>query len=144
MAIKVHDVPDPGNIPSCHDGRAIFEGSNPVHILVRNDLTLAPDDFQSRLRVLLGLRGAVLTDDELSQMADSYPRCGGKGPWDVRQYVARGGAGAREYRVVRARGNTAWCGARVSRTCIAVPTGSRRMRWARRSTSSRRSSGPPI
>src|SRR2546429_9778823 len=69
--------------------------------LVRNDLTLAPDDFQSRLRVLLGLRGAVLTDDELSQMADSYPRCGGKGPWDVRQDVARGGAAAREYRVVR-------------------------------------------
>src|SRR5256886_1060948 len=32
MATKVHDVPDPGNIPSCHDGRAIFEGSNPVHI----------------------------------------------------------------------------------------------------------------
>src|SRR5947207_6606808 len=101
MATKVHDVPDTGNIPSCHDGRAIFEGSNPVLSLVRNDLTLAPDDFQSRLRVLLGLRGAVLTDDELSQMADSYPRCGGKGPWDVRQYVARGGAGAREYRVVR-------------------------------------------
>src|SRR5213079_2149884 len=101
MATKVHDVPDPGNIPSCHDGRAIFEGSNPVLSLVRNDLTLAPDDFQSRLRVLLGLRGAVLTDDELSQMAESYARCGGKGPWDVRQYVARGGAGAREYRVVR-------------------------------------------
>jgi len=69
--------------------------------LVRNDMTLAPPDFQSRLRVLLGLRGAVLSDDELSQMADCYPRCGGKGPWDVRQYVARGGAGAREYRVVR-------------------------------------------
>lgn len=68
---------------------------------MRNDTTLAPEDFQSRLRALLGLRGAVLTDDELSQMADSYPRCGGKGPWDVRQYVARGGAGAREYRVVR-------------------------------------------
>lgn len=64
-------------------------------------MTIAPDDFQSRLRVLLGLRGAVLTDDELSQMADSYARCGGKGPWDVRQYVARGGVGAREYRVVR-------------------------------------------
>jgi hypothetical protein len=64
-------------------------------------MTAAPEDFQSRLRVLLGLRGAVLTDDELSQMAESYPRCGGKGPWDVRQYVARGGAGAREYRVVR-------------------------------------------
>jgi hypothetical protein len=64
-------------------------------------MTLAPEDFQSRLRALLSLRGAVLTDDELSQMADAYRRCGGKGPWDVRQYVARGGAGAREYRVVR-------------------------------------------
>lgn len=68
---------------------------------MRNDITAAPEDFQSRLRTLLGLRGAVLTDDELSQMAESYARCGGKGPWDVRQYVARGGAGAREYRVVR-------------------------------------------
>ena len=64
-------------------------------------MTIAPEDFQSRLRTLLGLREVVLTDDELSQMADSYPRCAGKGPWDVRQYVARGGAGAREYRVVR-------------------------------------------
>jgi hypothetical protein len=64
-------------------------------------MTVPPEDFQSRLRALLGLRGAVLTDEELSQMADSYARCGGKGPWDVRQYVARGGAGAREYRVVR-------------------------------------------
>ncbi|HLB82331.1 MAG TPA: hypothetical protein VJJ54_04520 [Gemmatimonadales bacterium] len=68
---------------------------------MKHELTIAPDDFQSRLRTLLGLRGAVLTDDELSQMADSYPRCGGKGPWDVRQYVSRGGVGAREYRVVR-------------------------------------------
>ena len=68
---------------------------------MRNDITAAPEDFQSRLRALLGLRGAVLTDDELSVMAESYARCGGKGPWDVRQYVARGGAGAREYRVVR-------------------------------------------
>jgi hypothetical protein len=64
-------------------------------------MTVAPEDFQSRLRALLGLREVVLSDDELSQMADSYRRCAGKGPWDVRQYVARGGAGAREYRVVR-------------------------------------------
>ena len=64
-------------------------------------MTVAPENFQSRLRTLLGLRGAVLTDDELSQMEESYARCGGKGPWDVRQYVGRGGVGAREYRVVR-------------------------------------------
>src|SRR5689334_3376698 len=64
-------------------------------------MTVAPEDFQSRLRTLLGLRGAVLTDDELSQMAESYASCGGKGPGDVRQCVGRGGVGAREYRVVR-------------------------------------------
>jgi hypothetical protein len=69
--------------------------------VVSNDVTVASEEFQSRLRALLGLRGAVLSDDELAQMADAYRRCGGKGPWDVRQYVARGGAGAREYRVVR-------------------------------------------
>jgi len=89
---------------TCHPGTP--EGlSSTGRILyisfVRNDITAAPEEFQSRLRTLLGLRGAVLTDDELSQMAESYARCGGKGPWDVRQYVARGGAGAREYRVVR-------------------------------------------
>jgi len=59
-------------------------------------------DFQSRLRILLGLQGAVLSDDELSHMADSYPRCPGKEQWDVRQYVRpHTGVGAREYRVVR-------------------------------------------
>ena len=95
----------PARTPAtCHPGTP--EGlSSTLRILyisfVRNDITAAPEDFQSRLRTLLGLRGAVLTDDELSQMAESYARCGGKGPWDVRQYVARGGAGAREYRVVR-------------------------------------------
>jgi hypothetical protein len=63
-----------------------------------------PGDFQSRLRTLLGLQGAVLTDEELSQMAASYPRCRGREHWDVRQYVRRTGmgvVGAREYRVVR-------------------------------------------
>src|SRR5260370_1409557 len=38
-------------------------------------MTFEPGDFQSRLRTLLGLQGAVLTDQELSQMAESYPRC---------------------------------------------------------------------
>ena len=89
---------------TCHRGTPVGLSSTAriLYIsLVRNDITAAPEDFQSRLRALLGLRGAVLTDDELSVMAESYARCGGKGPWDVRQYVARGGAGAREYRVVR-------------------------------------------
>lgn len=65
--------------------------------------TFDPGDFQSRLRTLLGLQGAVLTDQELSQMAEVYPRCRGRENWDVRQYVGNGGlgAGAREYRVVR-------------------------------------------
>src|SRR2546423_3546045 len=95
----------PARTPAtCHPGTP--EGlSSTLRILyisfVRNDITAAPEDFQSRLRTLLGLRGAVLTDDELSQMAESYARCGGKGPWDVRQYVARGGAGARGYRAAR-------------------------------------------
>ncbi len=60
-----------------------------------------PSDFQSRVRTLLGLQGAVLTDEELSHMADCYPRCRGKEQWDVRQYVRLIGVGAREYRVVR-------------------------------------------
>ncbi len=66
-------------------------------------MTFEPGDFQSRVRTLLGLQGAVLTDQELSQMADSYPRCRGKEHWDVRQYVGHKGmgVGAREYRVVR-------------------------------------------
>src|SRR5438034_2614110 len=65
-------------------------------------MSIETSDFQSRLRVLLGLQGAVLTDEELSHMADSYPRCPGKEQWDVRQYVRpHTGVGAREYRVVR-------------------------------------------
>jgi len=60
-----------------------------------------PDDFQSRLRVLLGLQGAVLTDEELSHTAESYVKCPGKEHWDVREYAQRTGLGAREYRVVR-------------------------------------------
>lgn len=66
-------------------------------------MTIEPNDFQSRLRALLGLQDAILTDQELSHLADSYPRCRGKDHWDVRQYVGRTGmgVGAREYRVVR-------------------------------------------
>src|SRR5438034_5606805 len=52
-------------------------------------MTIEPNDFQSRLRVLLGLQGAVLTDEELSHTAERYPRCRGKEHWDVRQYVRR-------------------------------------------------------
>jgi len=63
-------------------------------------MTIEPNDFQSRLRVLLGLRGAVLTDEELSDTAECYSRCRGKEPWDVREY-AGAVVGAREYRVVR-------------------------------------------
>ncbi|HMH83868.1 MAG TPA: hypothetical protein VK531_13450 [Gemmatimonadales bacterium] len=64
-------------------------------------MIIEPNDFQSLLRVLLGLQGAVLTDEELSHTAERYPRCRGKEHWDVREYVRRIGVGAREYRVVR-------------------------------------------
>jgi hypothetical protein len=64
-------------------------------------MTIEPDDLQSRLRVLLGLQGAVFTDEELSHTAECYARCRGKERWDVREYVRRTGVGAREYRVVR-------------------------------------------
>jgi hypothetical protein len=60
-----------------------------------------PNDFQSRLRALLGLQGTVLTDEELSHTAECYPRCMGKQHWDVREYARRTGLGAREYRVMR-------------------------------------------
>jgi|SRR5690242_4732335 len=64
-------------------------------------MTIEPDDLQSRLRILLGLEGAVLTDEELSHTAECYARCRGKERWDVREYAGRAGVGAREYRVVR-------------------------------------------
>ncbi len=60
-----------------------------------------PSDFQSRVRTLLGLQGAVLTDEELSHTAECYAKCPGKEHWDVREYAQRIGLGAREYRVVR-------------------------------------------
>ena len=64
-------------------------------------MIIEPNDFQRRLRVLLGLQGAVLTDEELSNTTERYPRCRGKEHWDVREYRRRTGVGAREYRVVR-------------------------------------------
>jgi hypothetical protein len=66
-------------------------------------MTIESNDFQSRLRALLGLQGAVFTDQELSRVADYYPRCRGREHWDVRQYVGPTGmgVGAREYRVMR-------------------------------------------
>jgi hypothetical protein len=64
-------------------------------------MTTEPNDVQSRLRILLGLQGTVLTDEELSHTAERYPRCRGKERWDVREYARRTGVGAREYRVVR-------------------------------------------
>ncbi len=68
---------------------------------MKSDMSIEPSDFRSRLRVLLELQGAVLTDEELSHMAECYPRCRGKEHWDVREYVRLTGVGAREYRVVR-------------------------------------------
>ena len=64
-------------------------------------MIIEPNDLQSRLRALLVLQGAVLTDEELSHTAERYPRCRGKEHWDVREYARRVGVGAREYRVVR-------------------------------------------
>jgi hypothetical protein len=64
-------------------------------------MTIESGGFQDRLRTLLGLQGAVLTDRELSEMADRYAQCRGREHWDVRQYVQAAGIGAREYRVVR-------------------------------------------
>ena len=64
-------------------------------------MTLAPGDFRTQLRTLAGLQGAALTEDELSHMAECYPRCPGKEHWDVREYVRPTVVGTREYRVMR-------------------------------------------
>jgi len=64
-------------------------------------MTAVAGDFRTQLRALVELQGAVLTDAELSHMAESYPRCPGKEHWDVREYARASTAGAREYRVVR-------------------------------------------
>lgn len=61
-------------------------------------------DFRSRLRTQAELEGAILTEEELSHVADSYPRCRGKEHWDVREYARFATAGGREYRVVRGSG----------------------------------------
>ena len=58
-------------------------------------------DFRSRLEALLEREGVVLTDRELTRMAERYPRCGGREPWDVREYARPARPGAREYRVMR-------------------------------------------
>ena len=54
--------------------------------------------------MLVEVQGAVLTEEELSHLGECYPRCRGKGHWDVREYVRHTGVGAREYRVVRGTG----------------------------------------
>ncbi len=59
------------------------------------------NDFQDRLRALLGLQEVELTDDELTRAVAYYPRCRGKERWEVREYARPTGPGAREYRVVR-------------------------------------------
>ena len=69
---------------------------------MKGDVNVVPPDFRDRMRALLELHGAVLTEQELAHMADRYPRCAGTGSWDVRAYArVRGGMGAREYRVLR-------------------------------------------
>jgi hypothetical protein len=66
-------------------------------------MTFAPDDFRRSVQDLLAGQGGgvVLTERELSHLAERYPLCGGKSPWDVRAYARFTGRGAREYRVVR-------------------------------------------
>lgn len=64
-------------------------------------MTIEPVDFGRRLRALLEAEGTVLTDEQLARMAEWYPKCPGKDPWDVREYASRSGLGAREYRVMR-------------------------------------------
>lgn len=62
-----------------------------------------PNDFQSRLRTLAELQGVVLAAEEMSGIAERYRA--GSGTWDVRVYASPTAAvGAREYRVVRAKG----------------------------------------
>jgi hypothetical protein len=67
-------------------------------------MTIEPDEFQDRLRALLGLHSPEFTDEQLARMADRYQLCTGKERWDVRQYAGRSGIGAREYRVMRGTG----------------------------------------
>ena len=80
-------------------------------------MTIKPNAFPSRLSVLLGLQGVVLTDEELSHTTERYPRCRGKEHWGVREYVRRTGL---------ARVNIGWCGAAASKMCTAASSGSAR------------------
>lgn len=64
-------------------------------------MTVAHDDFRSRVERLLAREGVVLTERELTRMAERYPRCGGREPWDIREYARPARPGAREYRVMR-------------------------------------------
>jgi hypothetical protein len=66
-------------------------------------MIIEPIDFRSRLRALMEMDGTVLTEDELSRMAASYPRCRGQDLWEVREYARITTLGAREYRVVRGK-----------------------------------------
>jgi hypothetical protein len=67
-------------------------------------MSIKLSDFWSQLRTLAELQGSILTEDEPSHMAECYPRCRGKGHWDVREYVRPAKVGTREYRVVRGSG----------------------------------------
>jgi hypothetical protein len=65
-------------------------------------MSATPDaELADRVRAVLITQGAVLTDAEVSQLLDRYPRAGGSGRWDVRVYAGQRGPGTREYRVVR-------------------------------------------
>ena len=64
-------------------------------------MTIESSDIPSRLRAHVELQGASLSAEELSQLGECYARFRGKEPWDVREYAAATGNGAREYRVVR-------------------------------------------
>ena len=67
-------------------------------------MSIEPSDFRRRLRTLAEVQGVALTEEELSSMAESCPRCQGKEAWDVREYARPTKVGAREYRVVRGSG----------------------------------------
>ena len=73
-------------------------------------MVIERDDFRRRVEGLLEREGLVLTDLELSRLAERYPRCGGRDPWDVREYARHARPGAREYRVLRGNsGQDVYC-----------------------------------
>ena len=67
-------------------------------------MSVESNDFPAVLRAHVELQGAFLTTEEMSHVRDRYPRCSGKGVWDVREYASVTAVGAREYRVVRGSG----------------------------------------